>query len=683
MPDRLGLGRPDEFVPDWGVPPNWKSNTVSGWTPPFAYTRELTGVHLGAAAAESAWVVAQVEVVAQQRGSGRLTVEIAGPDGTVAARHEADITISPGRAVHRVSLRLSAPALWWPIGFGDRAFHHARFDLQASERGSGKAHEAAAHQCFAVRTVEIQCKKDSVGESFVPVVNGISVFCRGANWIPVSMLPGMADEGDYARLLGAAAAGGMNMLRVWGGGIYERPVFYDLCDRLGILVWQDFMFACAAYPTYREFLEEVEAEAEYQVKRLRNHPSVALWCGNNENEWLHQTGGLRKGQEKRIIGEQIWSTLLRDIVEEFDPSRAYHQSSPFGHNRADANDQETGDRHHWDTWGGWAPPEAYLRDNGRFISEFGFQSFPCRESVALFAPEATSIDSSNLAHHEFDPSGIDKIVRYGFRFYGFPRTLDEWIDLSQRMQADLVGRAVEHWRRRKFDTAGALVWQLNDSFPAASWSLIDHYGRPKRVFEASRRFFAPLLLTVVPLRDGKDVWAFPALDPSAGFRSVPEFAADCIDATLATVHYHDELSAVLVNDAPFPVVGTVRFTVVSQGAVRGAGEAAVRAGANAKSTEIRLNLETLEIGDYSKAMVRCQFEPDADTAKRLSEFERNWDDGTKAAIGIYGPVYAAAAPTPRFADGLCAETLLVEPKRFHWWDGLTVAGADRPVWFER
>jgi beta-galactosidase/beta-glucuronidase len=287
----------------------------------------------------------------------------------------------------------------------------------------------------------------------------------------------------------------MNCLRVWGGGIYERDIFYELCDRAGILVWQDFMFACAAYPIYREFLDEVEAEAVFQVQRLRNHPCLMIWCGNSENEWLHQAGNLKKGNEQRIIGETIWSHVLREVVEDNDPTRAYHQSSPFGKNRLDYNDLATGDRHSWEVWADWMPSDTWLLDTGRFISEFGIQAFPCAETVAEIAPQARELFDIDVAHHQRMPEGTERLVKYVAAHYKMPATLQGWIEISQGLQALLLGRAIEHWRRHRFHTAGCLIWQFNDAYPAISWSLLDYSRRPKVALVAAQRFFAPVLLT--------------------------------------------------------------------------------------------------------------------------------------------------------------------------------------------
>ncbi|MCX7718090.1 MAG: hypothetical protein N2111_06765 [Candidatus Sumerlaeaceae bacterium] len=589
---------------------------------PFAFTRDLSFAEPGAATCSWASLVVQCDIVSYRRGKGIVSAEVLAPDGKVVAREQSLVTIGKGRATHRMSFRVKEPRLWWPLHMGPRELYTVRFVLEGEDRVGAPA-SAAAEANFGIRTVGLLRQRDSEGETFTPVVNGVPVFCRGANWVPVSMLPGEITTADYARLIGAAAAAGMNCLRVWGGGIYERDEFYDLCDRLGILVWQDFMFACAAYPTYREFLEEVEFEAEHQVTRLRNHPSLLLWCGNNENEWLHQTGWLRLGNERKIIGEQIWSSLLRDIVEEFDPSRPYHQSSPSGRNRNDWNDMTSGDRHNWECWAFWEPPDAYLRDTGRFLSEFGFQSVPSPQSLARFAPGADSIDSAELAHHQRMPGGTARLARYLFDSCRIPDSLAAWAETTQRLQADILATAAEHWRRRKFSTSGALIWQFNDAYPAISWSLIDFYGLPKAAYFESRRFFAPVMVSISLVENGQSVFAFvpeapvrAALPPEGMRLNGGEWPLVLLQGSAARA-----VSVVVVNDLLIPITGTLRV-LVRPAADQPAQEVTSRVvnlGANSRSDEIAVSLNDLPALDMRGAVVTARLEPDSASQQVLND----------------------------------------------------------------
>ena len=647
---------------------------------PFAYVRELPEVAVGSESADYAVIVVSVDCVAQRKAKGVLVCEIVDEQtGATAATAEARVSLASGRATTRLSLRLRDAALWWPVGMGGRRFYRARFSLTAEDR-AGIAVAAQTEAEFAVRTATIIRKKDEAGESFIPAINGVPVFCRGANWIPVSMLPGSITNADYSRLLAQAASVGMNCLRIWGGGVYEREAFYDLCDRLGILVWQDFMFACAAYPVYRDFLNEVELEAEHQIRRLRNHPSLLLWCGNNENEWLHQIGALKSGEEKKIIGQVIWDSLLRDKAEELDPSRAYHQSSPFGRERSDFNDQGTGDRHNWHCWSGWQNPSVYLADRGRFLSEFGFQGFPVRESIARFAPLADTFLSPELIHHNKMVEGHERMARYAAAMLGSPASLADWIDASQRLQAEILRRAVEHWRREKFHTAGALIWQLNDAYPAISWAMVDFYGTPKPAFEEARRFFAPSLLSVGLMSGDAEVGAFPPPWTGAGMPGNPavEVAGNAAEDA-AEWQPGDRLCLVWVNDTIHDLAGTVHCTCVDgHDSLVHSVHYPIRVPPNSKSAPISVTLDELRVTDPTIQWVRVVLEPDEETAQRLHADEEQLR--TLIAANCRGD---DEQPTWQvdFSSAHRLDVLLLEPRDLSWPDELTVNGWPKPAWF--
>jgi beta-mannosidase len=575
-----------------------------------------------------------------------------------------------------MSFRLRDPRPWWPVGLGKQPLYNVRFLLSGQDR-AGITFSATAETAFGIRTVSISRTKDSEGESFVPQVNGIPVFCRGANWIPVSMLPGDARDADYRKLIGMSLAAGMNCLRVWGGGVYERDLFYDLCDSAGILVWQDFMFACAAYPTYREFVEELELEAEYQIARLRNHPSILTWCGNNENEWIHQAGGLRKGQEKRIIGEQLWETLLRDKVEEHDPSRAYLQSSPFGKDRSNFNDMGSGDRHNWDVWGGFQTYDGYLCDTGRFLSEFGMQALPHEQTIREFAPTAKGLFCKTLLHHQYAPEGQERIIRYICAMFRLPARFEEWIDASQRMQAEVLRRGVEHWRRRKFNTSGTLIWQLHDAHTATSWAIIDFYRRPKLGYEFARRFFFPVLLSLALRQKGTEVGALtpvfqvpdtPPPSDNGTLSPPPEPKPGCASA---------EIIAVLINDTPTEIRGSIVITSFDgDGREIASHREEIHAAANSNSAELVVTVDSMRIDDIQSQYVRAIFEPDesAELAIRsITETIR------LAAADIWADEYDPIAPIDSHG-ALRADLMLVEPRFFNWPEGIEFFGQTRPVW---
>lgn len=647
---------------------------------PFAYVREMAPVALGDATAEYAVIVGNVDIISQRRGRGRLYAEIVDQAGTVLAEAEQAIKLGTGRTTCRLSLRMRNPRLWWPLAMGERAFHVVRFTLTGEDNAS-LAFSAKTSARFAVRSTEVLRRKDEEGESFVPLVNGHPVFCRGANWVPVSMLPSRATGEDYRRLLADAIAAGMNCLRVWGGGIYERDVFYRVCDETGILVWQDFMFACAAYPSYREFLDEVELEAQHQIRRLRNHPCLMLWCGNNENEWLHQIGELRKGLERKVIGEQIWSSLLRELCAELDPSRYYHQSSPFGRERSDYNDEGSGDRHHWSVWGGWQPAAAYLRDRGRFLSEFGFQSFPSRESVERFAPGASSLHDSVLLNHQKVPDGQTRIIRYVADMMALPHDLDGWIEASQLAQAETLRRAIEHWRRRRFRTAGALVWQLNDAYPAISWALVDHFGAQKQAYRAACRFFAPLLLSVMLETGGQPVGALPRhlVDPPpqaatpvpvAGAQGPPEPPPAHLPWEDFTVATH------LINDTAWAFAGVVHLCLLGADGEIARHMHPVTVPPNGSAPLPSRTLRELGVTDPRTQWIRAVFEPDDGSSGRIATLGDHMRAAIATAAGAEGGDRTGYDPAIAFH----ADLLLVESRDFAWPDTARIFGHARPSW---
>lgn len=630
---------------------------------PFVWVRELTEVKPGDERTPSALLSVEVDIVAQRKGRGTVIAEIAGSEGDLAAQVETPVSLSAGRNEIRMQVRVANAALWWPAGMGRQPRYTVRFLFSGQDR-LGESFSFRTEACFGIRTADILRKKEADWESFIPIINHVPVFCRGANWIPVRMLPSQISDQEVADLVASAAAAGMNCLRVWGGGIYERDLFYDLCDRMGILVWQDFMFACAAYPTYREILDEIDLEAEFQIRRLRNHPSILLWCGNNENEWGHQQGWLRKGEEKHIIGEQIWSTLLREKTEQFDPSRYYHQSSPFGRSREDFNDEKTGDRHNWRCWGGWQSPESYMNDSGRFLSEFGMQSFPAMESIRQFAPDAVDVNDWNLLHHQCAPLGLERLARYIAEMCLLPQTLEQWISTSQQLQCEVLRRGIEHWRRRKFATAGALVWQLHDAYPAISWALIDFYRRPKLAYRQARRFFSPVLLSIALERNGQETASFPpdVLEPNP---EVPGIIAPEMQPARQVTGQHS-LAVVLINDTSCSLTGNVELTLrTGDGEVVARLEQSLAAQPNSNSECWRISVAELGFTDVRTQFVQACFTADELSRRTLETCFAGIAEAIRQTIHETGLELKADLPDADMLDqALCAKALLVEPKHF-------------------
>jgi beta-mannosidase len=357
---------------------------------------------------------------------------------------------------------------------------------------------------FGIRRLELVREPDAGGESFLFRLNNVPIFCKGADWIPSdSFIPRISNE-KYRTLLNMARAANMNMLRIWGGGIYEQKIFYDLCDELGILVWQDFMFACGGYPDYPEFADNVRHEVGTVIKQLRNHPCIVLWCGNNENEWLWNMETRRSYRE--MPGISLFEKIIPEICAEHDPARPYWQSSPFGGD--DPNSESEGDRHQWNIWSNWVDPAAVAKDRGRFLSEFGFQAPATLSTWKKFlAPEDLRPQSAVFEHHNKQVEGAERLYRFLAGHVKMPVDFADFIFETQIVQAEALKTMVEHWRREKFHTAGTLFWQLNDCWPVSSWAVIDSELQPKAAYWYARRFFAPVLLSFKPYGKFVEIWA--------------------------------------------------------------------------------------------------------------------------------------------------------------------------------
>ena len=388
------------------------------------------------------------------------------------------------------------PRLWWPNGQGDQPLYHLEVDvLDADGRLIGRWARK-----LGLRTVTLEQHRDKWGRSFHFAVNGRAIFAKGANWIPANCFVAGLRRSDYARDLEAAVAANMNMVRVWGGGIYESEDFYDLCDELGLLVWQDFMFACTLYPGDAEFIESSRAEAEHQVRRLRHRACLALWCGNNE-VWginAHELIDPKK-QSLRDDYERLFHQMLPAVVKKLGGGTPYWPSSPW---RGDPDTshpagEARGDTHFWDVWHGRNPVKDYEKWSFRFASEFGMQSYNSAQTQATFCPATDANMFGNVMEdHQKNKGGNQVILDYVSRRYRFPRNQESLIYLSQLNQVHCVQTGVAHYRRNMPRCMGALYWQLNDCWPVASWSSIEFTGRWRALHHAARRFFAPAYVSV-------------------------------------------------------------------------------------------------------------------------------------------------------------------------------------------
>jgi len=406
---------------------------------------------------------------------------------------------------------LANPRRWWPNGYG-------RQDLYTFSANIADAHgvQGATSRRTGLRTVELRRDKDANGQGFALVVNGVPIFAKGANVIPFDAFPARVPPGRIGRVLGSARDANMNLLRNWGGGYYESDEFFDLADELGLMIWQDFMFGGGTPPAYDpQFRASVRAEARDNLRRLRSHPSLVLWNGNNEEETAWKDWGIGKQltQEDSAFAQKAWDGYvqlfghdLREVVAQEGNGVPYWSSSPSNDLAAKANDSDNGDKHYWFVWGNPAlPADAYLDETPRFMSEYGLQSWPSLRTIAtVAAPQDLAIGSRVLrAHQKFMAGAGDaRLMLYVAREYGAPRDFADFVYLSQVMQAEGIELAALHHRASRPRTMGSLYWQLNDVWPGASWSSIDFYGRWKPLQFHARRFFAPL--AVAALRhDGK------------------------------------------------------------------------------------------------------------------------------------------------------------------------------------
>lgn len=386
------------------------------------------------------------------------------------------------------------PALWWPRRQGEQNLYRLTVELRRKEEMI-----AAKPVVFGIRTVELEQKRDEKGESFTVVINGRPVFAKGANWIPADIFPSRLTPEKYAELLESCAEANFNMLRVWGGGIYEDDEFYLLCDELGIMVWQDFMFACSMYPGDNNFLENVRAEAIDNIKRLRNHPALVLWCGNNENETAWNNWGWKKELPEKVWDDylKLFHNVLPQAVALYDPGKPYWPSSPSSNLTAEANAENIGDQHYWGVWHGEEKFEEYKKHTPRFSSEYGFQSFPMIKTVNSYTlPEDHDIESPVMKAHQKHPRGNELIRKYMDWYYPQARDFESFLYLSQVLQAEGIKVAAEHLIGNMPWCMGSLYWQTNDCWPVASWSGIDYFGRWKALQYYARSFYADLLLIV-------------------------------------------------------------------------------------------------------------------------------------------------------------------------------------------
>ena len=411
-------------------------------------------------------------------------------------------TIEPVVGMNKITFRLLCHDIqrWWPNGEGKAVLYPLTLTIGAQE----------ITKRIGFRTLTVKTEEDEQGgKGMVFSVNGRDIFAKGGNWIPMDALFSRITKDRYEELLQACADANMNMIRVWGGGLYEHEAFYDLCDEKGLLIWQDCMFSCAMYPSNPEFLASVEAELRYQVPRLKDHPSLALWCGNNEDlgaiTWYEES---RKNRDRYVIDyDRLNEGVVARVIAELDPGRTWWPSSPSagpGDFSDNWHNDSRGDMHFWSVWHEGKRFEAYYEINPRFVSEFGYQSFPSLSTVASYAPPTMwNLTSPVMEHHQKNDRGNSIIIENFSRYFRFPSDFEQMLYLSQVQQAMAMKMAIEYWRTTMPHCMGTLYWQLNDNWPVASWSSIDYTGKWKLLHYAAKRFYAPALPIAYQKEDGK------------------------------------------------------------------------------------------------------------------------------------------------------------------------------------
>lgn len=410
-----------------------------------------------------------------------VRVEVTDPDGKIV-----------GNGDGGNGILIENPQLWWPVGFGTQPLYTVRVCLYRKDSLID-----TWERRIGLRTMTMSTEKDSYGEKFAHKVNGVEIFAMGADYIPEDNLLARTDRERTRRLLEDARLANFNCIRVWGGGYYPEDWFYDICDELGLIVWQDFMFACAVYDLTDEFEENIIAEFKDNIKRLRHHASLGLWCGNNEMELFVKQGEWVNSPKEQSDYVKMYEYILPKVLKEYDPETFYWPASPSSGGCFDEpNDENRGDVHYWDVWHGNKPITEYRKFHFRYLSEFGFQSFPAVKTIEAFTlPEDRNIYSYVMEKHQRNASANGKISNYMSQTYLYPASFDTVVYASQLLQAQAIRYGVEHFRRWRGRCMGTVIWQLNDCWPVASWSSIDYYGRWKALHYYAKRFFAPVLLS--------------------------------------------------------------------------------------------------------------------------------------------------------------------------------------------
>ncbi|MGA7573084.1 MAG: glycoside hydrolase family 2 protein [Terriglobales bacterium] len=488
-----------EYGWDWGprfvLSGIWRPAKLDAWD-----EAKISNLHIRQLDihSEIAHTVAETEITSAQASAAAVSVEYEYEEGKKVSSSR-NVDLHAGVNHIEVPIDIARPELWYPNGYGRQAMYVFRVQVKTGGRVQDEGTVRTG-----LRSILLRRETDQWGRSFELVVNGIPVFAKGADVIPFDSFPTRVTTAQYRRVLESAKAANMNMIRHWGGGYYETDEFYALCDELGIMVWQDFMFGNEWQPGTYDFKQNVAQEAEYQIKRLRDHPSIVLYCGNNETEvswdWHRDiTSRLSADAARRMWQDYltIFSGVLASAVERFAPETPYWPSSPSADYEDISENYQSGDMHNWSVWHGMLPLRDYEKSIPRFMTEYGFQSFPEMRTVEAFTlPEdRAGILTPVMLAHQKNAAGNAKIRDYMLRDYPEPKDFASFLYVSQVLQAEAIKIGTEHLRRHRPRTMGAIYWQLNDCWPVASWSSIDYYGRWKALQYYARRFYSDLLVS--------------------------------------------------------------------------------------------------------------------------------------------------------------------------------------------
>ncbi|MDB5962958.1 MAG: beta-galactosidase/beta-glucuronidase [Massilia sp.] len=530
-----------DFAPDLLTTGIWKAARIKVETRAVLRDVGFATLAIGADGAATVRMVAGVDHFAAGAALF-VTLRLVDPDGIeiYASTH----ALADGACTAEPSI--AGARLWWTQELGAAPLYTMRAELH----GGGVLLDARSLR-VGIRTVALDTSPDpqEPGTKFFRfVLNGVPLFARGVNWVPPSSLVAAIDAPLYRRLLNLAAAANMNMVRVWGGGIYEHDAFYDICDELGILVWQDFMFACAPYPEHDPvFAENVRAEVADQVRRLRHHACLALWCGNNESQAIQGFANSKAGHHQDVLGELYYQRVIPAVLAELDPATPYRPGSPYGGGGAGHNHNSMleGDIHDWTVWHGLPViPDSgpvgeydrspagvaytrYAEDLGRFISEYGIQSAPTMAALRRALPADQLVLGSAGFVNRIKDRPLDKVNAMLVTSTGLPASIEEYVDFTQINQAEGLQFGIEHFRRRKPHCSGSLIWQFNDCWPGISWSIVDYYGFAKAAYYFVKRAYAPVMASFRQADGDVELWVVN--DTLAVIEGECEIALDTFD----------------------------------------------------------------------------------------------------------------------------------------------------------